>query len=178
MSPTSWVRFAAVGLLALVLQVGVLDQIVIAATHADLMLVLAVAAGVVLGPQQGATVAFFLGLLADCVVELPFGLSSLTYVLVAFSMGLASGVAAGRDRASADHALCIVGAAAGTLLYALLGALLGQPGMLGAQTAVTVLIVTVGAAILGVPAIWSARWAAAGSDRHVLAVPPGGSALG
>lgn len=178
MTISAWVRIAAVGLLALVLQVGVLDQVVVSAAHADVFVLLAGAAGVVLGPQQGAAVAFFFGLLADSVVDLPFGLSSLTYVLVAFVAGIAAGAAAGRDRGSADVALCVVAAAMGTLLYAVLGALLGQPDMLGTHTATVLLVVTLGALVLGYPCVAALRWAAAGAGRHDVTVLSGGSAFG
>lgn len=177
MTISAWVRVAAVGLLALVVQVGVLDQVVVSAAHADVLVLLAGAAGVVLGPQQGAAVAFFFGLLADSVVDLPFGLSSLTYVLVAFVAGIAAGAAAGRDRGSADVALCVVAAAMGTLLYAVLGALLGQPDMLGTHTATILLVVTIGALVLGYPCLAALRWAA-GAGRHDAIVPSGGSAFG
>ena len=177
MTLSAWTRFLALGLAGLVLQVGVLDQIVVGGTHADALVLLAGAAGVVLGPGQGATVGFVLGLFADAVVELPFGLSALTFVLVAFVAGLAAGATAGRDRPSADAALCVVAAAAGTLLYALLGALLGQPDMLGSHTAIALLVVTLGAVILGFPALAATRWAA-GSGRGPASVPSGGSALG
>ncbi len=177
MTLASWVRFLALCLAALVFQVGVLDQVVVGAAHADIFVLLAGACGVVLGPGAGATAAFVLGLFADTVVDLPFGLSPLTFVLVAFSAGLAAGATTGRDRPSADTALCVVAAAAGTLLYAVLGALLGQPDMLGSHTAVALLVVTFGAMILGWPALAALRFVS-GPSRQSAGIPSGGSALG
>ena len=170
-------RLGAVGVVALVLQVGLFDQVVVGYAHVDLLIVLAAASGVVLGSEEGATVAFFLGLIADLAVELPFGLSGLCFVLVAFGTGLAASATTGRDRHSADVALCVVGSGLGTILYALLGALLGQPSMLGASTAVTVLVVVAGAIVLGYPCLAALRWATGSAAARSLAVPNGGSAL-
>lgn len=177
MTLASWIRFLALALAALVFQVGVLDQIVVGSAHADVLVLLAGAAGVALGPGPGAGAAFVLGLFADSVVDLPFGLSPLTFVLIAFSAGIAAGATAGRDRTSADTALCVVAAAAGTLLYAILGALLGQPDMVGSHTAIALFDVTLGAVVLGYPSLLALRWVA-GPSHQSAAIPSGGSALG
>ena len=84
----NWSRLAAVIVFGLVIQVALLNQIVVWGAHPDLLVLFPVAAGLVQGPQRGAIVGFIAGLAADLVVQLPFGLSPLTFVLAGFAAGL------------------------------------------------------------------------------------------
>jgi rod shape-determining protein MreD len=177
-TPKVWGRVALVALVALLAQVGVLDQIVVLGAHPDVMVVLAGAAGAVGGPSRGAMIGFVLGLVADLVVPTTYGLSSLTFVLVGFAAGLVRSLPGDRDGRSVQVATCVAASAVGTLLYALLGALLGQSVSLGQQVVYATLVVTVGAVVLGVVASGVMRWALRGADRGEPAhpVPSGGSA--
>jgi len=174
----SWSRLGAVALLALVVQVAVLDQLVVHGAHPEVLVLLAAAAGAVAGSQRGAMIGFVIGLVADLVLPTPYGLSALTYVLVAFAAGGVRSLPGDRDGRSLQVATCIAGAAGGTLCFAVLGDLLGQPGMLDRQGAVVVLVVTVGALVLAFPSVAALRWVVRGADRSVTghAIPSGGSA--
>ena len=178
MTATSWARIVLVLLAALVLQVAVVDQIVVLGAHADVMVLLAGAAGLVAGPQRGAVIGFVVGLVADLVVTTPFGLSSLTYVFVGFGFGLLRLTSAARETRTVQVAACIVAGATGTLLYAFLGALVGQSGMLGRTGLDAVVVVTLGSLVLAWPALAALRWAFRGADRAVggFGMPSGGSA--
>ena len=180
MSARNLARLVGVLALALVLQVAVLDQIVVAGAHPDLLIVVAAAAGLLLGPQRGAVVGFAVGIVADTVVNLPFGLSALTYVLVAFGVGMTRSLSAGREARSALVLVCAAAAAIGTFAYALIGALLGAQGMLGPALVDALVVVTLGALVLALPAIAALRWAFAGIGRvrGGFEVPSGGSAAG
>jgi len=176
-SGLSWARLAIVVIVGVVVQVAVLDQLVVLGAHPDLMVLLAAAAGLAGGPQSGAMVGFTTGLVADLFVDTPYGLSSLTFVLVGFAVGLLRSIPAGREVGSAQVAACIVAGAAGTLLYAVLGALAGQSGMLGHGTANAVLVVTIGSIVLAPIALACLRWVfSRGRSRAGYAVPSGGSA--
>lgn len=174
-----WARLAPVVLLAFVLQAVVLDQVVVLGVHPDVLVVLAAAAGVVLGPARGSVIAFVVGLFADLLVQLPFGLSSLAFCLLAFAVGLLPSVGSADGSLGLDLAVCVVAAAVGTLLYAVLGALIGQHGMFGPSTEDAVLVVTVGAVVLSLAAVGALRWVSRGLAAPAPAIiPPGGSALG
>jgi len=177
-TPRAWGRLVVVAIVALIAQVGVLDQITVLGAHADVMVVLAGAAGAIAGPSRGAMIGFVLGLVADLVVPTTYGLSSLTFVLVGFAAGLVRSLPGDRDGRSIQLATCIAAAAVGTFVYALLGALLGQSIALDRQVVVVALVVTLGSVVLGAPAVETVRWALSGADRAEAAhpVPSGGSA--
>src|SRR5205807_513217 len=54
----------------------------------DAMLLVAVLAGLVAGPEKGAVTGFVAGLLADLTLQTPFGLSALVLSLVGFGVGM------------------------------------------------------------------------------------------
>jgi len=139
-----WGRIVLIVFGAVIVQVGLLDQIVIAGAHADVFLLLAISAGLVAGPQRGAVVAFALGLVADVFVPTPYGLSSLCYVLVAFAVGLAAGSQPGRPTFGFQLASALLGGIGGTLLFAGLGTLIGQPSVSRHELAVAVVVVAAG----------------------------------
>lgn len=98
--------------------------------HPDLMLLVAIAAGLVGGEERGALVGFFAGLTADLFLQLPFGLSALTFTLVGYACGM---LRESLMQASGwlMVAAAIVASAGGEVLYAVTGAIVGQPHMLG-----------------------------------------------
>ncbi|HXZ83571.1 MAG TPA: rod shape-determining protein MreD [Acidimicrobiales bacterium] len=178
MTASGWLRLVAVVVVGLVFQVAVLDDITVFGAHPDVMILIAACAGMAAGSQRGAIAGFLAGLAADLVVNLPYGLSSLTFVLVGFGTGLLQANIAARDVESTQAAVCVAASAAGTLLYALLGALTGRSGLLGLGTVYAVVVVTLGAIVLSWPALRCLRWVFAGSRARLgLVVPRGGSAV-
>jgi rod shape-determining protein MreD len=139
-----WARLGSIALGAVIFQVGLLNQVVIAGAHADIFLLLAITAGLVAGPQRGAAMAFVLGLVADVFVETPYGLSSLCYVLVAFAVGLAVGALPGRPTFGFQLAAAFLGGIGGSLLFAGLGVLIGQPSVPLHQLAIVSVVVSAG----------------------------------
>ncbi|MDP1819759.1 MAG: rod shape-determining protein MreD [Acidimicrobiales bacterium] len=73
--------------LALTIQVGLAPEIPVLGVQGDLMLLIAIGGGLAAGPDRGAAVGFASGLAYDLFVQTPFGLSALTYALVAFLVG-------------------------------------------------------------------------------------------
>jgi rod shape-determining protein MreD len=174
-----WIRLAAVAVLALVLQVAFFDQIVAFGAHPDLLVILPVAAGLAQGPQRGAIVGFVAGVAADLVVQLPFGLSCLTFVLAGFAAGLVARATTGSDRGVADVVRCASLAVATAALYVLIGTAIGQHGLLTIQTAGALAVTAVGALLLSAPVLALMRWCFLGARRGGwTTMPSGGSALG
>ena len=178
MTAANWARLVPFVLVGLVFQAAVLNDVTLFGAHPDVMILLAACAGMAAGPQRGAVAGFVAGLAADLVVNLPYGLSPLTFVLVGFGTGMLRANLASREVGSTQVAACVAAAALGTLGYALLGTITGRSGMLGLVTVYAVVAVTLGGLVLSWPVLRGMRWVFAGSRARLgLAVPRGGSAL-
>jgi rod shape-determining protein MreD len=178
MTLQGWGRLVVVVSLAVVIQTGLLDQLVIGGAHPDIFVLLAVVAGLAAGPQRGAVAAFSIGLVADLFVQTPFGLSSLCYVLLAFVTGLAAGLPSGRAPYSFRVAAGFIGSVGGTLLFAGLVTLIGQPALPRQQLVIVTAVVALTNAVLAIPAAASMTWAVTagpGAQRELAGVS-GGSA--
>lgn len=177
MTPKAWARLAAVILVTVIAQVGLVNGLVIDGAHPDLFLLLAVVAGLTAGPQRGAMIAFVVGLVADLFVLTPFGLSSLVYVLVAFGVGAAASLPGGRAPHSFRLIMAVAGCLAGTLLFSGIGALIGQPHLPGSQLISVLAVVATANAVLVIPAASLMAWAVnVGPVSRELAIVQGGSA--
>lgn len=159
MSAQSWARFALVVLSAAVLQVAVLDGIVVHGAHPDVMLLVAIGAGLAAGTQQGAVAAFAVGLVADLFVDTPYGASALAFVLVAFTVGMAVRGPADATSMGMKFATAVLASAAGTVLFAGVGYLLGEPLALRGNLPAVVGVVTAANALLAIPVFGAVRWA-------------------
>lgn len=142
MSPA--VRVPPVLLLAVVLHTAVFPQLRVLDVAADVLILLAIAAGIAAGPERGAIMGFVAGLLADSFLQTPFGLSALTYSLVGWSVG--------SFQTRILHATwwipmltAALATAAGLSLFAALGFVVGESHLLSMRLL----------PILGVTALWS-----------------------
>jgi len=161
---TTPLRYALVVVTAMVLQRGLFAELRIADAAPDVLLVVAVAAGIAGGPERGAVVGFFCGLALDLMLPSPLGLAALSY--------LAAGAAVGRVH-SADHraarwrvmALSALGCAFGVAVFAVLGTVLGQDGYITGHLATIALVVAVAGAVLGPLAVRVCRWAEDDADH-------------
>jgi hypothetical protein len=158
MNGLSWFRLLALSAFAIVLQVSVLNEINVLGAHADLMIVIAAAGGVVAGPARGAMIGFVAGCLSDLTVALPFGFGPLTFVLVGFGSNYLLRAASGRDIPVAELSTTVIAAVAGTVLYALIAAAIGQPGMLGPALVRAALLVAGGSILFGFVVLRATRW--------------------
>jgi len=177
MTGRAWLRLAVVVVLTTVLQVGVLNGLEVGGAHPDGFLLLAIAAGIVAGPQRGAVIAFVVGLVADLFVLTPFGLSALVDVLVAFGVGSAAALPAGRAPYSFRMMMAFAGGIAGTLLFALISSLLGQPKLPSHELAVVAAVVAIANVVLVAPATAAMSWAVKVGPSRDLAAVSGGSAV-
>jgi rod shape-determining protein MreD len=113
-------------LASLVAQGVVLPHVRVADVRPDLLLLVAVAAGVSGGALRGAAVGFVAGLLADLLfLETPLGLSALVFCLVGYAVGA---VQAGVLRSTwwLPLATALVASAGGEALFAVAGAIMGE----------------------------------------------------
>ena len=110
---------------AAVLQRGLFSQLRVAGVSVDVFLLIAISAGMMLGPERGAIFGFFAGLTLDLLVQTPLGLSALVYCLVGYGMGRLQGTVL---RANRFWPLLLVAAssAAAVALYAVVAEVLGQ----------------------------------------------------
>jgi rod shape-determining protein MreD len=145
----------------LVLQTSVLSDWRIRHVCPDAMLLITIAAGVVGGEEAGAAVGFASGLLADLFLQTPIGLSALVLALIGFGVGAVQG---GVLRASRWIPLltALVASAVGVVLFALVGAMLGQtqlltPGVRGLGRIAG--LVAAMNAIGALPMVAAMRWA-------------------
>ncbi|MFJ2861315.1 rod shape-determining protein MreD [Kitasatospora sp. NPDC087314] len=115
-------------LLGLILQVSVFGRLQLPGATPDILLLVVVGLAMVYGPSGGCVVGFSAGLLAD--VAPPSDHAIGRYALVLCLMGYAAGLLRpdhGRQRSVSGALLVVAGAAvASTLLYAMVGALVGD----------------------------------------------------
>jgi rod shape-determining protein MreD len=143
----------------LVLQLTVVLDIRVGGAHPDLVLGLAIGAGLAGGTERGALVGFFSGLAIDLFLPTPFGLSAL--IGTGIGAGCGQLVAAGIDR---SNPLFVPGVAAlasaiGVIMFAVLGTVVGQPDMFTVSLGAAVGVVAVVNGALGYLLVRACNWA-------------------
>ena len=112
-------RWGLVVVIAFLLQIGLVTQMRPFGVVPDILVVLAVCAGLSGGAQRGAVVGFWVGVLFDAVrPQHAMGLSALAYSLVAFAAGTAQ-VAMFRSARLMSMLIVAVGSVIGVLLFAI-----------------------------------------------------------
>lgn len=158
MSGRAIVRTLVVIAFTLLVQMTVLLDIRIGGASPEVMFLLPIAAGLVGGPIEGAAVGFVAGIAADLLVPTPFGLSALVGTLVGFGVGATSGGVM-RDVRGFASLVALAGSAIAVMLYAVLGAVLGESQFLHVDLAVVAAVVALTNAVLAAPAVKILRWA-------------------
>ena len=133
----------------------------------DVFLLLAIAAGVSGGAERGAGVGFACGLLADCFLQTPFGLSALVYALVGYGVGVfQTGVLHSSWWIPAVTAA--VASTLGVLGYVTLGVVVGQDHLLSTRVLEVAGVLALLHAVLAPPAVRLMRWAVAEDGTPTL----------
>ena len=122
----------------------------------DLLLLLAIAAGMAGGPERGAVVGFVAGISMDLVLHTPFGLSALTYLAVGYVVGTVhDGVL--RSAPWIPVVVTFLASALGIIFFVVLGQLVGQQFRVPNLPRI-VLVTAVLNTLLAFPALFVARW--------------------
>jgi rod shape-determining protein MreD len=155
-------RMSLVLVLALTFQLGVASHVEVFGVQGDLMLLLAVCAGLAAGPERGAMIGFAVGLGFDLLLQSPFGLSALTYSLVAY---LAGSLQDSVLRAAWWIPITTAAAASavGVILYGVFGTVVGED-LLGLRLLRIAVVVGVLNAIVAPLALRVVRWATGTSE--------------
>lgn len=153
-----FIRLLMVGLPVLALQTTFFAEVKVAGVVAQVLLLLAVAAGVAAGSEQGALAGFVLGFLFDLVLTSPLGLTALVYGLAGFLAGYINSL-------TVDHprwlVAIVVGAASAlaTLAHPVLAHLVGVEGWVSVHLLRVTVVVALVNALLGPLAVPVMRWA-------------------
>jgi rod shape-determining protein MreD len=158
-------KVALLALGALVIQASVLSSLRPAGIRSDVLLLLPIAAGIVAGPQRGAVIGFGAGLVADLFLLTPFGLSALAYTLVGFGVGV---MQSNVIRATwwISPLTAAAASAVGVVVYALVGATVGQSQLVRPELGVIALSVAVVNGLLAIAAVPAVRWALADAGER------------
>jgi rod shape-determining protein MreD len=160
------VRTSLILVVALTVQLGIAPSLGIFGVQGDLLLLVAIAAGVAAGPDRGAAIGFAAGIAYDLMLQTPFGLSALTYAIVAYLVG---GLQDSVLRAAwwIPVATATAASMVGVILYGVFGTVLGEDlvGLSLLRIAIVVGVLNTIAAPLVVKAM---RWAT-GSSNSVRA---------
>jgi len=151
------VRVALVLITAAVLEQG-LSVLRVDGVAADVLLLVAVSAGIVGGPDLGALIGFFAGLTMDLLLTAPMGLAALAYCLSGYAVGMLHGTSVRASRWQGP-VLAAVGSALGTVGYVLLARMVGRTGLFDTHLVTVVLVVSLVNAVLAPWAIRLMRWA-------------------
>ena len=163
-------RWTLVLVSVLTIQVGFAPQFPVAGVVADLMLLIAVCAAVAGGPERGAIVGFWAGLLFDLARGGALGISALAFCLVAFAVGSLL-VSVLDVRRGFLMLIVALGSAAGALGYAALGEMFGEHTLSNTRLWPIVGTIALVNGILALPALKLARWAEGPRDQPSPMMP-------
>ncbi len=158
MTADSRFRVPLVILTALIVDLSVLSRVRLVGTMADLMLLLAIAAGITGGPVRGAVVGFVSGMAVDLFLQTPLGLSALVFSIVGYAVGTAE---AGILRSSwwIPVLTAFVASVAGELAFALIGSVVGDTRLAPGRLFVVISVVGAMNALLAPLTIRTMAWA-------------------
>jgi rod shape-determining protein MreD len=163
-------RVALVIFVVLMVEQVLMVPLRIAGAHPDLLWLLPITAALLDGPETGAIVGFWAGLAFDLVLPTPFGLSALVGCVLGFAVG--SLTAAVDPRATwLKPVAAVAGSVAADMLFAVLGAIMGQQQMVQIDFLALALVVSVSSLVLVLPVNRLMRWALAGQTNRRSLVP-------
>jgi rod shape-determining protein MreD len=151
-------RGLLVVVVTLLLQETIVLDLTVHGVHPDIMVLLPVAAGIAAGAEEGAVVGFVAGMAADLLLPTPFGLSALVGCLVGFAVGATTGSIT-REVWWFPALVALAASVVWVMLYAVLGAVLGQGQFVQVDLVAVILVVAVVNAVLAAPAVRVLSWA-------------------
>lgn len=151
-------RLPLVFVVVLALQKSVLADVDVRDVRPDALLLFAVCAGLVAGSEVGAVVGFAVGLVADLFVLAPLGLSALVFSLVGYAVGSFRNNLI-RELWWMPPVTAFIASAGGVVLYAVVGAVVGEAQFVRPELATTALLVGAMNAVLSVFLVRVTDWA-------------------
>jgi rod shape-determining protein MreD len=150
-------RFALVLVTVLTLQTTFISEVTVFGARGDILLLVAIAAGISGGAERGAVAGFAAGIVFDLLLQTPFGLSALTYCLVGYGVGMLQGSVL---RASWwIPVLSALGASVmGITAFAVFGEVLGQNEFITDRLPRVAVVVAVINAACVLPMVRVLRW--------------------
>jgi rod shape-determining protein MreD len=168
MTARSVVRVALVIFVVLMVQQTMMVALRIGGVHPDLLWLLPITAALADGPETGGIVGFWAGLAFDLVLPTPFGLSALVGCLLGYAVGALTTAVDPRSTWLKPVA-ALTGSVAADMLFAVLGAILGQPQMVQIDFVALFLMISISSVVFVLPVSRLMRWALAGeNNRHSL----------
>jgi hypothetical protein len=154
-------RLALVIVTVLLVQSTLGLDVRIAGAHPELMWLLPITAGLWGDAELGAVVGFVSGLATDLFLPTPFGLSALVGTLLGFAVGagLSPGGPLGGVGWGMRVLVALAGSAGAAMLYAVLGAVLGQEQMLRVDLGAIGAVAAVTNVLALAPVSYLMRWA-------------------
>lgn len=152
------VRVGLVIVSAAMLQRGLFSQVTIAGVQGDVLLLLAIAGGIALGPDRGAIVGFIAGLTFDLFLYSPLGLRALVFCLVGYVAGRYQSSVTRSSRTRLMGTVFVASALATTAL-SVVGWVLGQSNMWSGRLPLIVLVISAINGLLAPLAVGALRWA-------------------
>jgi rod shape-determining protein MreD len=157
-------RTSLVLVAALIVQLGLVDDLQVMGVHPDLLLAVGVGTGVAWGAERGAIAGFLAGLLTDLFLSGRFGIVGLSYGLAGYASGLLSdGVA--RTSRWLDAGFMATGAALGVVLYAVIGSLFGMGTLSDPDLWRILVVLSVSSALVSPLVLPVCRWTGAAGPR-------------
>ena len=143
-------RLAALGLVAVIVQIAAVSQITLLGVNADLAPLVVMAVGLLAGSVAGAAMGFGVGLLVDMALVQTLGVSSLLYVAIGYGAGRLREL---RDPAHSLTPLAVGAAAtaAATIGFSLMQFLLGVDSPVSWQLAREIVATVVVNTVLALP---------------------------
>jgi rod shape-determining protein MreD len=176
-SARSVLRVALVIFLVLMVQQTVVVALRLGGAHPDLLWLLPITAALLDGPETGAVVGFWSGLAFDLVLPTPFGLSALVGCVLGYVVGVLSTPVDPRA-VWLKPVAALAGSVGADMLFAVLGAILGQDQMVRVDFLAVALVVGVASVVLVLPVNRLMRWALAGEgNRRSLVSAQGDSGV-
>jgi rod shape-determining protein MreD len=150
-------RYVGVFVGALVLQVSVAAHLTPFGYVADLILVVVVMSGLLVGPEEGAVIGFGGGLMSDLIAETPFGMWAFALTLTGFAAGAMSGSVVEGGRFFRGLAAAFV-AITGVGVFLVLAGLIGQTHVLSRPVVPILVVIGVSTFVLSAPVERIVRW--------------------
>jgi rod shape-determining protein MreD len=150
-------RLGAVVVVTVLAQVAFFAPLHVFDVAPDVVLLVAVAAGVAAGPERGAITGFVAGIAYDLFLQTPLGLTALVWAIVSYGAGLFQLPLATHPRWW--KAGCVlVASGIGVLGFVVAGLVLGQEELLGVPLARVVVVVAAVNGVLALPAVRALSW--------------------